>query len=84
LLRSGNTMLAECGQMSLEVSALTTALTTLAGFESVHTAEQAKVCIASCEQCIKACEPHAGHHKICKEALDSCRECLAVCKAFIS
>jgi Cys-rich four helix bundle protein (predicted Tat secretion target) len=84
LLRSGNTMLAECAQTSLEISAVSSALTALAGFQSVQTADQAKVCIASCEQCIKACEPHAGHHKECKDCLESCKACLAACKAYIS
>lgn len=83
-LRSGSTMMAECAQTSLEVSSVSSALAALAGFQSVHTAEQAKVCIASCEQCIKACEPHAGHHKECKDCFESCKECLATCKAFIA
>lgn len=82
LISQGQKNMVECAQAALEVSAMTDALSRLAGLSSELCAVQAKACIAACEKCMKTCEPHVGHHALCKECFEACKDCMETCKAF--
>lgn len=82
LINQGQKNMLDCLQSTLEVKAMTAALSELAGLRSSLALPQAKACIEACEKCMKTCEPHVNHHAECKECFDACKSCMETCKAY--
>ena len=80
LVKQGDTSIAECLASVSDMLAACTGLSRLAANESTHLAAFAKVCIAVCKDCEKACAKHENHHAECRACAQSCRECIKACE----
>lgn len=80
LVKQKDTSIAGCLTTVSEMLVLCKGLIPLAVGESQHLAQYAKVCISTCESCIKECEKHADKHKECKECAELCQMCIDECK----
>lgn len=80
LVKQGDTSIAECLASVSDMLATCTGLSRLAANESAHLAAFAKVCIAVCKDCEKACAKHENHHAECRACAQSCRECIKACE----
>jgi len=80
LVKKGDTSIAECLASVSDMLATCSGLSRLAANESAHLAAFAKVCIAVCKDCEKACAKHENHHAECRACAQSCRECIKACE----
>lgn len=83
LINEGQKGMVECLQTSLEAQAMASALSQLAALRSPLAKTQATACIESMDRCMKACEPHIGHHTECKECYEACKSCKETCASYI-
>lgn len=83
LINEGQKAMVECLQTSLEAQAMATALSQLAALRSPLAKTQAAACIEAMDKCMKACEPHTGHHVECKECYEACKSCKETCSSYI-
>ena len=80
LVKQGDTSIAECLASVSDMLVTCAGLSRLAANESPHLAAFAKVCIAVCKDCEKACAKHENHHAECRACAQSCRECIKACE----
>jgi len=80
----GDNTIAECLMAVTDMLPMCNTLAKLASSQSSHLADFAKVCIAVCEDCEKACEEHADKHDECNACMKSCRVCIKECKKLIA
>ncbi len=77
-LGRGDTSLAGCSIAVQDMLTICRATGSLIAGRSQFVAQAAALCVASCDACAKACEPHVSHHSECA----ACRqECLVVMAA---
>ncbi len=80
LVKQGDTSIAECLASVSDMLVTCAGLSRLAANQSAHLAAFAKVCIAVCKDCEKACAKHENHHAECRACAQSCRECIKACE----
>ena len=80
LIKDGDTSIADCLSAVNDMLPVCSALARLAITESKHLKDYAKVCIAICKDCEKACEEHKDMHTACKACMESCAQCIKECK----
>ncbi|HEY1906114.1 MAG TPA: hypothetical protein VGG91_08735 [Myxococcaceae bacterium] len=65
---AGDTSLAGCARSVALMLQMCRALVTAAAQNASRLKEIARVCGEVCRDCEAACEPHAGHHDVCRRA----------------
>lgn len=81
LLGAGDKSVGDCAQAVNQMLATCGALQNLAAQASPLVGSMAKVALAACKECQKACRPHAAKHVECKACMESCAECIKQCEA---
>lgn len=84
LVKQGDTSIADCLASVSDMLVTCTGLSKLASNESAHLKAYAKVCIAVCKDCEKACAKHENHHAECKACAESCRACIKACEKAVA
>jgi Cys-rich four helix bundle protein (predicted Tat secretion target) len=74
-MSNGDKTLGECANSTMEVIALCDAFISLASKGSSFTKKAASLCEEICNSCAKICKKHEGHHKECKDCMESCLAC---------
>ncbi len=74
-LSKGDKSLGECASSTREVIAACEAFISLASQNSTFTKKSAALCEEICNSCAKICKKHEGHHKECKDCMESCLSC---------
>jgi len=81
-LSEGDKSLAKCASTVAAMLPMCRALEALAIQGSPHLAELARTCGKVCRDCEAACKVHAGHHKPCKDCMESCQRCATACEKY--
>ena len=84
-LEAGDTSLAECQRMVMNMLAVCDGMAKLAAYNScgeIELKQYAKNCATFCRSCEDACEKHVSHHAECKACHDSCKNCATACETF--
>ncbi len=84
LVKQGDTSIADCLASVSDMLVTCAGLSKLASNESAHLKAYAKVCIAVCRDCEKACAKHENHHAECKACAESCRACIKACERAVA
>jgi len=80
LIKDGDTSIIDCLSAVNDMLPVCATLAKLAISESQHLKEYAKVCMAICKDCEKACKEHKDKHAACKACMESCALCIKECK----
>ena len=80
LVKDGNTSIADCLSAVNDMLPACSTLAKLAITDSKHLKEYAKVCMAICQDCEKACKVHKNKHAACKACMESCAHCIKECE----
>lgn len=81
LLSTGDKSMGDCAKAVNDMLAICEASESLAANNSKHLKALAKICIAGCTDCSKACTPHVGHHDTCKACKKACDATIEAMKA---
>lgn len=81
LLSTGDKSMGDCAKAVNDMLAICKASESLAANNSKHLKALAKICIAGCTDCSKACTPHVGHHDTCKACKEACDATIEAMKA---
>lgn len=84
LFRAGDTSVADCAWWVEQMLPTCATLSRLLSLESPHIKTYAKICIAVCEDCEKACRQHADQHTACRACGEACAECIKQIKTLLS
>ncbi len=83
-LGAGDTSLADCSKAVHDMLATCRGVGPLAATNSPLFSAVAKLCVAACERCRDACEPHIDMHPECRNCHDRCVETIDVVGAALT
>ncbi|MCE2029377.1 four-helix bundle copper-binding protein [Sessilibacter corallicola] len=84
LLKTGDTTLTECLDISNDTIAMCNTLTQLSSSNSDHLMAFAKVSLAVCQDCEKECRRHKDKHQACKDCMESCSRCIDAIEKYMA
>ncbi len=84
LMKTGDTTLSECLDISNDTIAMCNTLTQLSSSNSDHLMAFAKISLAVCQDCEKECRRHKDKHQACKNCMESCSRCIDAIEKYMA